>query len=147
MLLPEEEAMKIVLALFLVGSLSMTSLAEEKTAPVGKETRVFELRTYTAVPGKMANLHARFRNHTCALLEKHGMVLIGFWTPTNEKGAEETLVYIVAHASEAAAKKSWDDFRKDPAWVEARNLSEKDGPIVKKVDSLFLKPTDYSKLK
>jgi hypothetical protein len=29
------------------------------------DTRVFELRTYYAAPGKMEALHARFRDHTC----------------------------------------------------------------------------------
>ena len=31
------------------------------------DTRVFEMRTYYANPGKMNALHARFRNHTCKL--------------------------------------------------------------------------------
>jgi len=34
------------------------------------DARVFELRTYYANPGKMAALHARFRDHTCKLFEK-----------------------------------------------------------------------------
>jgi len=39
------------------------------------ETRVFEMRTYYAAPGKMKALHERFRNHTCKLLamKLHGM--------------------------------------------------------------------------
>ena len=109
--------------------------------------RVFELRTYTAAPGKMADLHVRFREHSCRLLEKHGMTLIGFWVPTDAKGADETLIYVVAHASEAAAKKSWDAFRNDPEWIKAKAESEKNGPIVAKVESRFLNPTDYSKIK
>jgi hypothetical protein len=131
-----------ILSLFALGVFAMTAPAADKA-----DTRIFELRTYTAAPGKMDNLHARFRDHTCKLLEKHGMTLIGFWVPTDPKGAEQTLFYIVAHASEDAAKKSWDDFRKDPDWIKAKTESEKNGPIVSKVESKFFKPTDYSKTK
>jgi hypothetical protein len=111
------------------------------------ETRVFEMRTYYAEPGKMAALHARFRDHTCKLFEKHGMTIIGFWTPTDKKEAEEKLVYILAFPSREAAEKSWKEFRDDPAWKAAKEASEKDGVLVKKVDSVWLNPTDYSPVK
>jgi hypothetical protein len=111
------------------------------------ETRVFEMRTYYAEPGKMAALHTRFRDHTCKLFEKHGMTIIGFWSPTDKKAAEEKLVYILAFPSKEAADKSWKDFREDPAWKTAKEASEKDGVLVNKVDSVFLNPTDYSPIK
>src|SRR5579863_4105421 len=70
------------------------------------ETRVFEMRTYYAEPGKMKALHARFRDHTNALFKKHGMDIIGFWVPIDPKEAEEKLVYILAYPSKEAAEKS-----------------------------------------
>jgi hypothetical protein len=111
------------------------------------DKRVFEMRTYYAHPGKMDALHARFRDHTCKLFEKHGMTLIGFWSPQDPKVAQEKMVYILAYPSKEAADKSWAAFRKDPDWIKAKNASEKDGPIVAKVDSVFLNPTDYSAIK
>ncbi len=111
------------------------------------ETRVFEMRTYYAHPGRMNAMHARFRDHTCKLFEKHGMTLIGFWSPIDKKSAEEKMVYILAYPSKEAADKSWAAFRKDPDWIKARDASEKDGPIVAKVDSVYLNPTDYSTIK
>jgi hypothetical protein len=111
------------------------------------ETRVFEMRTYYAHPGKMDALHARFRNHTVKLFEKHGMTNIGYWSPQDSKEAQVKLVYILAYPSKEAAKKSWDAFRADPDWIAAKNASEKDGPLVAKVDSVFLNPTDYSAIK
>ena len=133
--------------LLTLGVATMNATAAEKPEPAKADTRVFELRTYTAPPGKMKDLHARFRDHTCKLLEKHGMTLIGFWVPSDAKGAEETLVYIVAHPSEEAAKKAWDNFRKDPDWLKAKADSEKNGPIVAGVTAKFFSPTDYSKIK
>ena len=111
------------------------------------ETRVFEMRTYYAHPGRMKALHARFRDHTCKLFEKHGMTLIGFWSPTDGKEAEQKMVYLLAYPSKAAADKSWAAFRSDPDWIKARDASEKDGKIVAKVESVFLNPTDYSAIK
>jgi hypothetical protein len=120
--------------------------------PAKNGERVFELRTYTATPGKLDNLNARFRDHTLKLFEKHGMTNIGYWVPPKgEKGADDTLVYILAHKSTDAAKASFDEFRKDPDWVAARKASEEKagGSLTVKdgVKSVFLKATDYSPLK
>ncbi len=111
------------------------------------ETRVFEMRTYYVHPGKMPALHARFRDHTNKLFVKHGMTLIGYWNPIDEKQAQEKLVYILAYPSKAAADKSWADFRKDPDWIAAKKASEKDGELVARYESVFLNPTDYSPIK
>jgi hypothetical protein len=111
------------------------------------DTRVFELRTYHAAPGKMEALHARFRKHTCQLLQKHGMTLIGFWSPTDAKEAERKMVYLLAFPSREAADKSWKAFREDPEWKAAKEASEKNGVLVEKVESVFLNPTDYSPLR
>jgi hypothetical protein len=115
------------------------------------EPRVFEMRTYYANPGKMKDLENRFRNHTNKLFEKHGMSIIGFWTPIvgpdGKKADDHKLVYILAYPSVEAAKKSWDGFRNDPDWIAAKNASEVNGVLVKKVDSEFLKATDYSPIK
>jgi hypothetical protein len=111
------------------------------------ETRVFEMRTYYAHPGKMTALHSRFRDHTNKLFVKHGMTLIGYWSPIDPGEAEKKMVYILAYPSQEAAKKSWDAFRKDPVWIAARKESERDGELVAKVESVFLNPTDYSPIK
>ncbi len=108
---------------------------------------VYELRTYTAAPGKMDALEARFRDHTIKLFEKHGMKNVMYWKPTDPAKAENTLVYLLWHKSEAAAKASFDAFRKDPEWIKAKGESEKDGSLTVSpggVQSLFLKTTDYS---
>ena len=111
------------------------------------DTRVFELRTYTATPGKIDALHARFRDHTLKLFEKHHMTVVGFWRPTDEQQAKRQLVYLLAFPSQEAASKSWKDFQADPEWKAVKAASEKDGPLAEKIDSVFLKPTDFSPLK
>ncbi len=109
-----------------------------------QSTRIFELRTYTSHEGKLDDVVARFRNHTTKLFEKHGMTNIGYWVPREQPN---TLIYIVSHANRDAATKSWDAFRKDADWITARTASEVNGPIVAKVQSVFMDPTNFSGLK
>jgi hypothetical protein len=120
--------------------------------PSDKGDRIFELRVYTASKGNLGALEARFRDHTMKLFEKHSMTNIGYWTPMkDQKGADDTLIYILAHRSVDAAKASFDAFRKDPDWVAARKASEDKagGPLTIKdgVKSTYMKATDYSPIR
>jgi hypothetical protein len=110
--------------------------------------RVFELRTYTANPGRLDALNKRFRDHTVRLFEKHGMQNIGYWVPADAPGSENTLIYILAHKSREAAKQSWSAFGKDPEWQKVAKESEADGRILARApESVFMNATDYSALK
>ncbi len=111
------------------------------------DTRVFELRTYTATPGKIEALHGRFRDHTLKLFEKHHMTVIGFWKPTDEQQAKRQMVYLLAFPSQEAAVKSWEDFQADPEWKAVKESSEKDGKLVEKIESVYLKPINHSALR
>jgi hypothetical protein len=110
-------------------------------------TRVFEIRTYTAEPGKLDALHARFRDNTQRIFNKHGMTSVGYFAPSDEPLSKNTLIYILAFPSREAAKKSWDEFRNDPEWQKVQKESEANGKLVTKVDSVFAEPTDYSPMK
>lgn len=109
--------------------------------------RVFELRTYHTLPGKLEDLKTRFRDHTMQLFEKHGMTNIAYWTPVDEALKDKTLVYVISHVSRAAATENWKAFRDDPEWKKVSAASEANGKIVEKVDSMFLDPTDFSPMK
>lgn len=109
--------------------------------------RVFEMRTYITHPGRLDALNKRFRDHTCRLFEKHGMTLVGFWTPMEGAEAENTLVYLLAFPSREARDAAFKAFSGDPEWQKARRESEADGPIVKQIISQFLVATDYSAMK
>jgi hypothetical protein len=109
--------------------------------------RVFELRTYTCNEGKLPDLLARFRDHTMSIFEKHGMTNIAYWVPQDAPMHENTLIYVIAHASREAAKKNWAEFGSDPEWQKVQKDSEANGKIVSKVVSVFMDPTDFSPLK
>ena len=120
-------------------------LAEEARAQ--PPDRVFELRTYTTLPGRLDALHARFAGHTIRLFEKHGMTNIGYFTPREAPLSENTLIYLLAHDSREAADASWAAFMADPEWQEAAEASQRDGQILERVESVFMDPTEYSQLK
>jgi NIPSNAP len=129
--------------------LSATDYSPAIQAEKSAQPRVFELRTYTATPGKLEDLNARFRNHTVALFAKHGMKNLYYWNPTKgEKGADDTLVYFLSHASKEAGEASFKTFRDDPDWKKVRVDSEtKAGgslTIPKGVKSEYMIATDYS---
>jgi hypothetical protein len=122
-------------------------LGRSTTARAAANGHVFEVRTYTAEPGKLDALHARFRDHTVQIFNKHGMKSVGYFAPTDEPLSKNTLIYILEFPSRDAAKKSWDEFRSDPEWQKVQKESEANGKLVTKVDSVFTEPTDYSPLK
>jgi len=132
-------------------NLLVTAMVLGAGLPVGThqvkadDTTVYELRTYTAAPGKMAELQKRFRDHTIQIFEKHGMKNIGYWVPTDEP---DTLIYILAHKSREAANKSWAEFMADPEWQRVRKESEKNGSLLtKRPARVYMTPTDFSPLK
>ena len=132
----------------LLRTLSLITLATATSAPaLADSERVFELRTYTTHEGKLPDLHARFENHTSWLFEKHGMMNIAYWTPTDEALADNTLTYILVHESREAAEASWKAFSNDPEWQAVYQKSRENGPLVKHIDSTFMKPTDYSRIR
>jgi hypothetical protein len=134
--------MRLILLTLGVAAIATLTSTEAQAAD-----RVFELRTYTTNEGKLEALKARFRDHTIAIFNRHGMTSIGYWVPTDPAKSQNTLIYIIAHPSLEEAKKHWDDFRNDPEWKKVSADSEKDGKIVSKVESVFMTPADFSMLK
>ncbi|MEQ8407703.1 MAG: NIPSNAP family protein [Gammaproteobacteria bacterium] len=111
-----------------------------------QEQKVFELRTYTATEGNLENLHNRFRDHTVRIFRKHGMEIVGFWRPTDPELAEDTLIYVLEHQSQAAADASWAAFGQDPEWQSVSEASNANGSILAGVERQYMIATDYSPL-
>jgi len=124
--------------------------AQSATPPCGpgldiknaaKDSRCFELRTYTLAQGSSADvLHARFRERTIALFRKHGMTVIGFWQPV---GRLDQLVYILAYRDATARDSAWAALNADPEWVKTRTEMR----VSVDVENSFMVATDYSPLK
>ena len=136
------EAMKAMFA-----SIAQESLATGDRAQggaMGGSTVVYELRIYHAVPGKLENLVARFRDHTMKLFADHGMKSVAYWTALDEPVKSSTFFYILEHPSREAAAANWKAFQDDPEWKRVKAKSEENGKLVEKIDSTFLTLTDFS---
>lgn len=120
------------------------SAADEKAG------KLYELRIYRTNPGKLPDLHARFRDHTMRLFEKHGMENIIYWTVSEGARGEEDfqdnlLVYIIAHKDQASRDASWEAFINDPEWKRVAAKSEENGKILAEPPrSILMRETDFS---
>jgi hypothetical protein len=134
----------IVLVSFAAGSL-ITARMTHINQVRADSNRVFELRIYHAVPGKVPALEARFRTTTSKLLAKHDLNVLGYWVPEDAPW-DNTFIFMVAHPSREEAKKNWEAFATDPAFQETIK-SEQANKLVEKLDVTYMHPTDFSAMK
>lgn len=122
---------------------------EAAPSPSLKSTgRLLELRTYYAMPGKLEDIHKRFRDNTLRIFAKHGMTVVGFWGPVYKKdGSEDRLVYMLSFKDRADRDAKWKEFTSDPEWQRVSKESEANGKLVQKVENVFLYDTDYAPAK
>jgi hypothetical protein len=114
----------------------------------GAVDQVFELRTYTQLPGRNPAILSRFRDHTMKIFKSHDIKNIAYFTTIEKDPAVQSkLVYLVAHPSEEAAKTNWGAFVNDPKWKQVSSDSEKDGKIIEKIESIFMTPTSFSTIR
>jgi hypothetical protein len=129
--------------------LTATDYSPAIKSAVGAAPRVFELREYTTTPGNLPALDSRFRDHTTKLFAKHGMENLFYWHPAaGQPGADNALIYILAHKSREAGAESFKNFRADADWLAARGASEKKAggslTVPDGVKSTYMNATDYS---
>jgi len=139
----------ITLVSFAAGSLVAASVANLNQGGADSN-RVFELRIYHAVPGKLPALESRFRDTTSQLLAKHDLKVVGYWVADDASASDNTLsntfVFLVVHSSREDAKRNWDAMWVDPGFQEMVK-SEKAEKLVEKVDGTYMRPTDFSPMK
>ena len=123
-------------------SSSSTAKIAKPTAGTIKQNPFYEMRTYYAAPGKLADLNARFRNNTMRIFAKHGMVNLGYWVPV--ENPDNKLIYMLSFPSREARDLSWKAFGADPEWQAVAKASEASGKLVAKIESAFMENTDYS---
>jgi len=136
----------IALVSFAAGSL-MTARLAHLTQARADSNRVFELRVYHAVPGRVPALESRFRDTASKLLAKHDLKAVGYWVPEDAPARDNTFIYILAHPSREEAKKNWEEMRADPEFLEKIVKPQQADKLVEKVDSTYMRPTDFSPMK
>jgi NIPSNAP protein len=112
-------------------------------------SRVFELMIYHTLPGKASDLESVFRN-SYKLQAKYGLDVIGYWVPNDDPAWNDTFIYLIAHPSRAEADAHWKAFHADPAFPPLRAAAAKLIQQVNRdyrVDEIFMRPSDFSKMK
>src|SRR5882672_8277013 len=89
----------------------------------------YELRVYTAQPGKRDALAERFANRTAAIFARHGITNVGYWIPLQSDpelgiSAENTFIYIRGYPSKAERDKRLNAAHDDPEFAEVVTKAE-----------------------
>jgi len=98
-------------------------------AQQGQAPGFYELRVYTALPGKRDALADRFANHTAAVFARHGITNVGYWIPQQsdpEIGitAENTFIYIRGYPSKEERDKRLKARGEDPVFKDVVQKAE-----------------------
>ncbi|UBM57869.1 NIPSNAP family protein [Marinilongibacter aquaticus] len=123
------------------------SLVKKLKLKAENPSRIFELRSYFCYPGKFPNIVKRFDDGTVSIFKRVGFENIAYWSSIEKEGKQPHLVYIIAHESEAAAKENWKKFGADPEWKTLKANSELGGKIVEHVESIYMEPLPFSKIR
>ena len=143
--MPRPSFLCVALISFAAGSLTTLRLAQVAQASADAN-RVFDLRVYHSVPGKLPALESRFRETASKLLAKHDLKAVGYWVPDDAPAADNTFIYLLVHPSRQEAKEHWDAMRADPLFQEMLK-SEQTEKSVENIEATYMHPTDFSPMK
>jgi len=138
-------ACAIGLLCFAAGLLVASRLSHLQQASADSN-RVFELRVYHAVPGKLPALESRFRDTTSKILARHNLNVVGYWVTDGASASDNAFIWVVAYTSPEEGKKNWDAMRADPEFQRVISAEQAE-KLVEKVDVTYMRPTDFSPLK
>jgi len=138
-------ACAIGLLCFAAGLLVAARLSHLQQASANSD-RVFELRIYHAVPGKLPALASRFRDTTSKILARHNLNVVGYWVTDGASASDNAFIWVVAYTSPEEGKKNWDAMRADPEFQRVISAEQAE-KLVEKVDVTYMRPTDFSPLK
>ena len=104
-------------------------------------TGFFELRVYTALPGKRDALAARFANRTAAIYARHGITNVGYWIPQQsvramDISAENTFIYMRGYPSREERDKRVKARGDDPEFIKVVTEAERN-PETKLIERIY----------
>jgi hypothetical protein len=107
----------------------------------------FELRVYTALPGKRDALAERFASNTAAIFARHGITNVGYWIPLQSDpelgiSAENTLIYVLGYPSKEERDKRRKALTDDPERTEVIIKAESNPAtkLVMKIQNIDMAP-------
>jgi len=117
--------------------------AQEKNLP-----GFYELRIYTAEPGKRDALAARFAGRTAGTYARHGITNVGYWIPLESDpelgiSAENTFIYIRGYPSKEERDKRLKAAHDDPEFNEVVIRQERNPQtkLITKAHNIDMRPS------
>jgi NIPSNAP protein len=135
----------IALISFAAGSLVTARVARIDRVRADS-SRLFELRVYHDVPGKLPVMEARFREKTSKILARHNLNVVGYWVTTDRSESENSFIFMLAHQTREEAKKNWEGVRSDPEFQEIEKAEQAEKTL-EKAELIYMRPTDFSPMK
>lgn len=97
---------------------------------------IYDMRIYTAHPGKERAMIDRFTNVVIPIFARIGIEVVTVYETEDDA---PKLIYVTRFADEATRAKAWDAFKADGEWVDAKAASETGGPLLKQQDVFLMK--------
>jgi NIPSNAP len=135
----------IALISFAAGSL-VTARVARIDRVWADSSRLFELRVYHDVAGKLPVMEARFREKTSKILARHHLNVVGYWVTTDRSESENSFIFMLAHQTREEAKKNWEGVRSDPEFQEIEKAEQAEKTL-EKAELIYMRPTDFSPMK
>ena len=115
----------------------------------------YELRVYTAQPGKRDALAARFASRTAAIYARHGITNVGYWIPQQSDpelgiNAENTFIYMRGYPSKEERDRRLKAAHDDPEFAQVVTKQEQDAAtrLIVKAHNIDMVPNDnYTAIK
>lgn len=142
---PKWTVCAVAMLSFAGGSLFMDHLVRTERVRTDSN-RVFELRIYHDLPGKIPVMEARFREKTSKILAKHNLNVVGYWVTTDPSASENAFIFMLAHQSQEEAEKNWTALIQDPEFQEIEKAEQTEKTLERAV-VLYMRATDFSPMK
>jgi hypothetical protein len=110
--------------------------------------RVFDLRIYSVLRGKLDTFRNRWRDFAVPIYERHGLHSVGWWIAEKQDAyGHDQFICLLAGESLDAIRKSIDAFHQDAEWQRLEKDTERDGKLRSAATAYKLTPADFSALK
>lgn len=127
--------------------LTVDPTARFELSPSAKP-RVFELRIYSVLPGKLAAFRNRWRDHAIPIYRRHHLDCLGWWVAaTPNSDGQDRFVCLLAGESVASIQASITAFHQDPEWIRVEMETEAQGPLRSDITIHRWTPTSFSPLR
>lgn len=99
---------------------------------------MYELRTYTGVPGRVPQIIEGLRANACSLFVRYGFRPLAFWETSDRAAEERSVVYLLEWRDVAEQQAGWAALKADPDWHAFLAETQRRGAAIARVTTVNL---------